>query len=401
MEYCLAIDVAKGKSMVGLISDQGEIIIDLHEITHTKTELIDLHEEIQKLNISDLSVIMESTSTYHNGIFKFFKDLNYNTILLNPIISKEHKKNLRKTKTDKTDCLNLSQIYFKGEYNKQTDLPPVYIELQHISRQISSLNESVVRYKNRFRQLVEMVFPEYEEIFKKDALFSETALNFIIIYPHADLIANKRVDALANTLGAVSDRHPGYYRRKAEKLKDAAKNALTSVDSNSVVTIEIIQQAKLILELQKEINLLKSNLIELAKTVDIFNNILSIYGIGEYTAALFLAEVKDPRRFKNVKKLTASCGLDPTIIQSGKSINYHGPISKRGNRESRKLLFNIVQNIIMVASIGDKNLDNPILVYYRKKRSEGKHHYACIIACTTKLLRIVYTLCINNTNYSY
>jgi transposase len=400
MKYCLAIDVAKGKSMVGLISEEGEIIIDLHEVTHTKFELIDLHNEIQKLNFSDLSVIMESTSTYHNGIFKFFKDLNYNTILLNPIISKEHKKNLRKTKTDKSDCLNLANIYFKGDYNKQSILPPVYIELQHISRQISSLTESIVRYKNRFRQLIEMVFPEYEKIFKKDALFSETALNFIIIYPHADLITNKRVDALANTLGEVSDRHPGYYRRKAEMLKEAAKNALTSVDTNSIVTIEIQQQAKLILELQKEINLLKNKLVELARTVDIFENILSVYGIGEYTAALFLAEVKDPRRFKNVKKLTASCGLDPTIIQSGKSINYHGPISKRGNKESRKLLFNIVQNILRVASIGDKNLDNPILVYYRKKRSEGKHHYASIIACTTKLLRIVYTLCINNTNYS-
>jgi transposase len=246
-----------------------------------------------------------------------------------------------------------------------------------------------------------MVFPEYEQLFKKDALFSDTALNFIIKFPHADLILNKRADALANTLGEIHQRHPGYYRRKAEKIKEAARDALTSVDSTSYVTIEVAQQAKLILELQKEILILKNSLVELAKTIDIFENIVSIDGIGEYTAALFLAEVKDPRRFKNVKKLTASCGLDPTIIQSGKTINYHGPISKRGNRLARKILFNIIQNILRTSSIGNRNLDNPILVYYRKKRSEGKHHYACIIACTTKLLRIVYTLCINNTTYSY
>jgi transposase len=156
----------------------------------------------------------------------------------------------------------------------------------------------------------------------------------------------------------------------------------------------------LILNLHKEISLLKTKLIELAKEIDVFENIASIEGISDYTAALFLAEVKDPRRFSNVKKLTASCGLDPTIIQSGKSVNYNGPISKRGNRYARKVLFNIIQNIIRTAS-KNHNLDNQILSYYRKKRSEGKHHYEGIIACSTKLLRVIYALCINNTIYSY
>src|SRR5690554_238583 len=399
MKYCLAIDIAKGKSMVGLISEEGEIVLDLHEIAHSKSNLVNLHNQIQNLNLDNVSVIMESTSTYHYPILKFFKELNYDTILLNPIISKEHKKNLRKTKTDKTDCLNLASIYFKKEYNKQTNLSLVYSELQHFSRQIHNLQGNLVRYKNRFKQLVEMVFPEYEKLFKNKAFFSETGLTFISIYPHADLIVNKRIDALANTLGSVHNRHPNYYRKKAEIIKEAAKDSLTSVSVDSSVVYSIKQQSTLILDLQKEIEILKDMMIELAKTIDIFPIIQSIYGFGEYSTDLFLAEVKDPRRFKNTKKLTASCGLDQTIIQSGKTINYHGPISKRGNKIARKVLFNIITNIIRNASKGTKNLNHPILVYYRKKRSEGKHHYACIIACTTKLLRIVYTMCINNTTF--
>ena len=51
--------------------------------------------------------------------------------------------------------------------------------------------------------------------------------------------------------------------------------------------------------------------------------------IGDLSAALIIAELKDITRFNNVKQINASCGLDPTIVQSGKSINYHGPISKR------------------------------------------------------------------------
>ena len=41
-----------------------------------------------------------------------------------------------------------------------------------------------------------------------------------------------------------------------------------------------------------------------------------------------IAELNDINRFNNIKELTAYCGLDPSIKQSGKSINIHGPISK-------------------------------------------------------------------------
>ena len=34
--------------------------------------------------------------------------------------------------------------------------------------------------------------------------------------------------------------------------------------------------------------------------------------------------------------------------------------------------------------------DSDITTYYKKKRSEGKHHYECVIACSTKLLRKIY-----------
>ena len=95
-------------------------------------------------------------------------------------------------------------------------------------------------------------------------------------------------------------------------------------------------------------------------------------------------------------QINASCGLDPTIVQSGKSINYHGPISKRGNRYARKILFNCSRNIVTLSAKHDK--ENPIYVYYQKKKQEGKHYYACLTACSTKLIRIIYALCMNNSH---
>ena len=76
------------------------------------------------------------------------------------------------------------------------------------------------------------------------------------------------------------------------------------------------------------------------------------------------------------------------MIQSGRSIDYHGPISKRGNRMARKHLFNIINGMIQLCP-AHKELEEMGL-YYRKKRSEGKHHYAAVTACCTKLLRKIY-----------
>lgn len=89
--------------------------------------------------------------------------------------------------------------------------------------------------------------------------------------------------------------------------------------------------------------------------------------------------------------MTAYCGLDPSIKQSGKSINIKGPISKSGNKYLRKILFVSILNILSVTRVC--HVENDIENYYRKKRNEGKHHYVATIACTTKLLRQIFVLC--------
>jgi len=50
----------------------------------------------------------------------------------------------------------------------------------------------------------------------------------------------------------------------------------------------------------------------------------------------------------------------------------------------------------MLASKADK--ENDVLVYYRKKRNDGKHHYVAVIACTTKLLRKIFAICKETNN---
>ena len=111
MNYCLAIDIAKGKSAVGLfVNEFSNPLIEPYYFKHTLEELDSLYSKLVKYGKENITVIMESTSVYHLPIEKYFRDKGFAVIVINPIISKDHKRSLRKTKTDKEDCYNLAGI---------------------------------------------------------------------------------------------------------------------------------------------------------------------------------------------------------------------------------------------------------------------------------------------------
>ncbi len=362
MHNCLAVDVAKGKSMVTLVSSSGEVLIDPYEVNHSINDFSNLLNRITSFKLDNISVIMESTNIYHRPIERFFLENNFKVFVINPIYGRMHKRNLRKTKTDKEDCFNLVNLFISNTFKEYIKPDQLY--------------------------LVYLCFPEYEEIFKGTLIYSNIALEFIESYPHTDIISNTRIDKLQNFF---KKREFRYWKSKANLIKEIASKSYPSVNMNDELVSNLSQIARLVNEYQKAIDIIKYKIISLAKKSKYFEPINSIYGIGEFTTSIIIAELGDINRFNNIKELTAYCGLDPSIKQSGKSINIRGPISKSGNKYMRKILYIACSNIIRLAAISKQ--ENDIEIYYRKKRNEGKHHYAAIVACTTKLLRKILALC--------
>lgn len=400
MKSVLSIDVANGKSEVLLITEYGEVLIEPYEVKHCLSEFNLLKEKIDNFNLNDLTIFMESTSTYHLPIQRFFTKNNYNVQVINPILGKNNTRNLRKTKTDIEDCYNLADLFFKNTVKIHTkNMNDIYSSMIELSRQEKHLTESLVRSKNRFKQIIANAFPEYIKCFTANDIFGKTSLNFIKEFPHADIIKEKRIDALANNLYKSSKNGCSYNKclSKAKKIKELANNSYPGIDVDSYEVNNLINIVDVISYNGSKLNDVKQDIVKLARQTPYFNIINSIYGIGETSTAQIIAELGDINRFENIKQLNAFCGLDPTIIQSGKSINYHGPISKRDNRNARKILFITCCSIIRASVL--HNMDNEILLYYRKKQAENKHFKECIIACSTKLLRTIFAMCKNNSLY--
>mgnify|MGYP004625645393 FL=1 len=303
MKTVLSVDVAKNKSMIMLMNNEGEILIDTKEIKHNLGEFEKVKEEIEKINPENLTVFMESTGTYHLPVERYFKENGFNTLVINSLTTKNNFDTIRKTKTDKKDCYRLAKLFFVNEVEyHEISKKDLYANLKAMTRQYFYLLQNNVSCKNRYKRLINICFPELEKIFKSTRIYDDTALNFIKEFSHAEIVKEKRIDALYNNLYKTNGRNLNFYKK-----------------------------------------------------------------------------------------------LATTIKQSGKSINVKGAISKRGNKYARYILFNCSQ---MVVKLGASNYpEHPVYIYYQNKKAEGKHYYESLTACSTKILRMLYSMCKNNKQF--
>ena len=115
MKAVLSVDVAKGKSMVMLSTEYGEVLIEPKEIKHNLKNFDDLKNQIDSFKLEDLTIFMESTGIYHLPVERYFKENNFNTLVINSLTTKNNYDTLRKTKTDTKDFMRLAKLFFVSE----------------------------------------------------------------------------------------------------------------------------------------------------------------------------------------------------------------------------------------------------------------------------------------------
>ncbi len=111
--------------------------------------------------------------------------------------------------------------------------------------------------------------------------------------------------------------------------------------------------------------------------------LLSIPGIGPITAITLLAMF---RKYcdANRRQIVALAGLDPIQFQSGTSVHRKSRISKRGNREVRKRLYE--------ATLSAARYNPAVKHLYRRLKDAGKPDKVARIAAARKLLLIAHAV---------
>jgi transposase len=94
--------------------------------------------------------------------------------------------------------------------------------------------------------------------------------------------------------------------------------------------------------LSEEINRLDKYIDEGAEVLEETRQLMTIPGVGHYTALVIYAELDKIDRFNAVKKVVRYVGLNPVVRESGYS-RFEGSISKNGLGKARWLLVQAVQ----------------------------------------------------------
>ena len=129
----------------------------------------------------------------------------------------------------------------------------------------------------------------------------------------------------------------------------------------------------------------KAELNRLASLLPEYSVVISLFGVGEVTAAGLMAEIGDVRRFSKRSALAAFAGVDPLPRQSGKYEQKSTPTSKRGSAALRKTLFQVICTYLRLSP-----KDEPIFIFLDRKRQEGKPYFVYMTASANKFLRIYY-----------
>lgn len=387
----VGIDVSKGKSTVAMLRPFGEVAASPFDVIHNDNDLNKLAELIKGLP-GESKVVMEYTGTYFEPIAQFLHNNGIFVSVVNALLVHDYGGNsLRKVKTDKKDALKLAS-YALDRWTELEEYVPAdehRKSLKLLNRQYNQSVKIQSMMKNNLISLTDYAFPGINKLFtspEKPSDGHEKWVDFLNAFPHRDCVAKLYLSAFKTKYKSWCSKNKyNYTDSKAEEIHAYAKSVIAVLPMNDSVKLLVTQAVVQLNTLLETASAIRKEMDRIASSLPEYETVMAMYGVGKVYGPQLMAEIGDPRRFRNRRAITAFAGLDAPPYQSGQLDVASRHISKRGSAALRKVLFQITEVFIL-----NKPEDEPVYQFIDKKRSEGKHYYSYRIAAANKFLRIYY-----------
>lgn len=382
--FYIGIDVGKHKHCAAITNSLGEVIIKPFHFDNNQTGFKMLLSQINPYLTKRHCAGLEATGHYGDNLARFLLDFNVQVGIINPLTTDAFRKQkIRKTKNDAVDALLICSVIETRNYTTLTHSKLTLKEGKQLSRYRQGLVGSLSSLKSQLQASLDLVFPEFNSIFKTK--YSKAYMAILKNFPSANIIANTHLTKLKNTiLNASKGRINHDYPKQLKNL------ALVSIGEKSTSMELKIKQLITTIELvSSQIDEIDIKIEELA--LQLHSPIFTIPGIGLITGFSILCEIQDISLFASSKKLIAFAGVDPATKQSG---DYNAPstaISKRGSPHLRLSLYQ--------AALPALRINTTFNSYYTKKRKQGKSHSCALGHLVRKILRVIYKLLSENRSF--
>lgn len=383
--YLIGIDISKFKHDCFIATETGLVIKDSFSFDNNQEGFKKFLNVLLSLDqTQEIRIGLEATGHYGTNLKLFLHENNFSFIEFNPVLSERYRQvsSLRKTKNDKIDAKLISKMLLSYDYKTNSSISYHILKLKSLTRFRKRLVKNRTVFKERLINILDIAFPEYSKHFTQ--VWGKVSFYILKNYPTAKDIANINVEEVMTTIHSLSKGH--YSMIKLMKLIETTKTSIGFKNDYHVLELQLT--INMIEQLDSSIDKIENEIIEIMNQYNF--KTATIPGIGIISAASIVSEYEDFSKFQNPNQLLSFAGLEPAIYQSGTQQTY-GHMVKRGSSYLRETIMNIIPYVMAYNSV--------FYEYYRKKKSEGKHHRVALTHLAKKLIRIIYHLETNNISF--
>ena len=348
-----------------------------------------LANQKQKNNIV---VGMEPTGHYWFNLGHFLKELGVKIVLVNPFHVKRIKEldDNSQTKNDSKDPKTIAKLVIDGRYFEPYIPEGIYSDLRIAMDIREGLGKNLCKIKNKVTQWLDKYFPEFNDVFCDWQ--GKAALIALKEFPTPEKVLLTSPQQIVLAWRKEVKRAVGFNR--AVKLIEGAKISVGIKEGLKMAEKELkvnLEQYDLYIRQLEQLDL---EIEELVLQIPGAKEVITIKGVGIITAAGFIAEVGDIKRFTHPGQIQKLAGLNLIENSSGKHKG-KTTISKRGRSRLRALLFRVMMPLVA------KNPEFKILhKYYTNRKDNPLKKKQSLILLSCKLIRILYAIMTKQVEYN-
>ena len=323
------IDYHRSFSYLTTMDEKGDIIGQ--KKLPSNGEIVDFLKEFDE----EMEIAVEATPSWY-WLYDHLESEGFQVKLSHPLKTKAIA--YAKVKTDKVDSATLAHLL-------RSNLLP----LSYVPEKVVRLNRELLRYRVSLVKIQTRVKNKIHTILAKNN----------VIHSYTDLFGKQGI-AFLRSLSL------------AEHYKIALEGYLTVLDA---VRQEIREASKKVRQVAEED---PDTLL-----------LMTVPGMGYYSALLTKSEIGDVRRFRSAKQLCSYAGLVPSTYASGNTC-FHGHITKQGSRWLRWILVEAAIHAVKRPGVLRR-------FYFKVERKKGGQ--IARVAAARKLLEWIYHILRDGRSY--
>lgn len=269
----------------------------------------------------------------------------------------------------------------------ERQVPIVCIDARHASGVLKMMPNKTDRHDARgLAQIVRTGWFKAALIKSHDAYVNRAMLTAPEALVGMRVKLENEIRGLLKTFGVMFGKRVGGFKRRAEEI----------IEDELAVAPELVPIFEALMQVRRDIlariAALDSRIRAVAKRHATVRLLMTAPGVGPITAMAVVAAFDDASRFRRSSSAGAYLGLTPRRYESGE-ISRNGRVSKRGDRFTRKCLFEAANAIFC------RNLGGPRLRDWAKAIAERTGPRKAKVALARKLAVTLHAMWRTNTPF--